>query len=174
MKQRALGRRLEKLNFKFLKTKTELAAAKRRASSTRLAARAARQAQRIAKKKAHAARDAARVADSVLNKAARAFSKASARLDKMRKKLLKAEAEKTAVSKKGRSAKAGKPSKSHHVPAPPFPISSDKTSASAIARATAVAAKRGALQRPSELRTVPSRNITTVAPLSETNVAAAS
>ena len=149
-----------------------MAVAKRRASSTRLVARVARQAQRVAKKKAHVARDAARVADSAFTKAARAFSKVFARVDKLQKKLLKAE--KATASQKGQSAKAHKPAKRRRVPAPPFPISGDKTSAPVIARATAVAAKRGALQRPSESRTIPARPITTVAPLPEAQVAAAS
>ena len=57
-----------------------------------------------------------------------------------KRKLLKAE--KAAAAQKDQSAKAHKPAKRRRVPAPPFPISGDKTSAPAIARATAVAAKR--------------------------------
>jgi chromosome segregation ATPase len=168
MKQRTLERRLEKLNLKLTKAKTELAAARRRASSTSLAARSARQAQRLAKKSAHAAR----TAESAFTRASRAFSKMSSRREKLQKKLLKSE--KTAVTQKDQSTKAHKPAKRRRVPAPPFPISGDKTSAPAIARATAAAAKRGALQRPPEPRAIPARPITPVAPMPEAQVAAAS
>ena len=169
MKQRALERRLQKLNLKYAEAKTGVIAAKRRATSTRLAARAARQAQRLAKKKARGARDAAHRAESALTTAARAFSKISTRREKLQKKALKAA--KAGKARHAQPAKAAsKPAKAPRVPPPPFPISGDKTSAPTIARATAAAARRGALQRPSEARTIPPRPITTVAPLPEVQV----
>jgi len=173
MKQRPLERRLQKLNLKFLKAKTELIAAKRRAASTRLAARAVRQAQRMAKKKAHAARDAARTAESAWTAATRGFSKISARLEKLQKKALKAVNE--GKARQAQPAKAAsKRAKPRRIPAPPFPVSGADSSAPAIAKATAVAAKRGALQRTVVPRPAPVRPITTVTPLPATQVAAAS
>lgn len=144
MKQRALERRLEKLNLKFTKAKTALAVAKRRATSTRLEARAARQAQRLAKKKARATRDAARAAESVLTKASRAFSKISARIEKLRKKVLKPAKATKAGRTQPRKAASKRP-KPHRIPAPPFPVSGAETSAPVAATVTT---RRGALQRP--------------------------